>query len=73
MQNKWMRNDEKILLFLYIFWGIAVLLLFFTGRKVDFHLKLLFILPNSFHWRVDKRWKNEEDLMSETGNPEETV
>lgn len=52
-----MCNDEKILLFLNIFWVIAVLLLFFTGGKVDFHLKLLFILPNNFHWRVEKCWK----------------
>lgn len=58
MQNKLLCNDEEILLFLNIFWGIAVLLLLFTGRKFNFHLKLLFLLPNNLHWMVNKCWKN---------------
>lgn len=46
--------DEIILLFLNIYFSIGVLLLLFIGRKVDFHLKLLFILPNKLKYMEDK-------------------
>lgn len=54
MKNKWMCYNEIVLLFLNIYFGIVVLLLLFTSRKVDFYLKLLFILMNKLNWMEDK-------------------